>query len=301
VLLSGWVLLQNALRVDHPANLPPCSDTSHTVSTHRVLVTLPQASLSSFHQATKHSLPHLLTLLLHPPSNFPPPGTRLLVLTNLHTLLETSNPRNTSFSPATKPDIQRWAASRRYALLGSIVSALNRLAASHALAVLVTTGCATRMRSEFGAPGAPLGLVPGVGGSEWETGIWARAAVLRDFGGRFVGVSKARGAAIPAGAAGLGTIVGFDIGEGGMAIEDTGRQQDYAASDDARKALTLSPARGRKRALEEIADSDDEEEADEYGGWAGLEEDALAGVEGDAAENVPDNETPAAPATIVID
>jgi hypothetical protein len=205
-------------------------------------------------------------------------------------------------SPATKPDIQKWAASRRYALLGSIVSALNRLAASYGLAVLVTTGCATRMRSEFGAPGAPLGLVPGVGGSEWETGIWARAAVLRDFGGRFVGVSKARGAAVAAGAAGLGTIIGFAIGEGGVAIEDVRRQQEHAASDDARKALTLSPSRGRKRALEEIADSDDDEEADEYGGWAGLEEDALAGVEGDVAETAPDNnEKPAVPPTIVID
>jgi hypothetical protein len=157
------------------------------------------------------------------------------------------------------------------------------------------------MRSEFGAPGAPLGLVPGVGGSEWETGIWARAAVLRDFAGRFVGVSKARGAAVAAGAAGLGTIISFAIGEGGVAIEDVRRQQEHVASDEARKALTLSPVRGRKRALEEIADSDDDEEADEYGGWAGLEEDALAGVEGDVAETAPDNVKPAVPPTIVID
>lgn len=291
----------------HRANSPPYLDTSHAVSIHRVLNTLPEAHVSSFHQSTKHTLPHLLALLLHPPTNFPPPETRLLVLTNLHTLLETSNPRNASFSPATKSDIQKWAASRRYALLGSIVSALNRLAVSHNIAVLVTTGCATRMRSEFGAPGAPLGLVPGVGGSEWESGIWARAAVLRDFGGRFVGVSKARGAAVAAGAAGLGTVVSFAIGEGGVLMADVRAQQEHAANENARKAMTLSPVRGRKRALEEIADSDDDEEADEYGGWAGLEEDALAGVEGvgdDAADAGTDNNTTstnAAPATIIID
>lgn len=164
------------------------------------------------------------------------------------------------------------------------------------------------MRSEFGAPGAPLGLVPGVGGSEWETGVWARAAVLRDFGGRFVGVSKARGTAVAPGAAGLGTVVAFDIGEGGVATKDGRRQQDIAASEDARKAVTLSPVRGRKRALEEIADSDDDEEADEYGGWAGLEDDALAGVDGVGGEAVdadgPDNESTSntnAPPTIVID
>jgi hypothetical protein len=288
----------------HSTNLPPYSDTSHAVSTHRVLNTLPEAHLSSFHRTTKHTLPHLLTLLLHPPANFPPAGTRLLVLTNLHTLLETSNPRNTSFSPATKPEIQKWAASRRYALLGSITSSLNRLAVSHGAAVLVTTGCATRMRSEFGAPGAPLGLVPGIGGNEWESGIWARAAVLRDFDGRFVGVSKARGAAVAAGATGLGIVVSFVIGEGGVAIADIRRQQEHAANDDARKAATLSPVRGRKRALEEIADSDDDEEADEYGGWAGLEEEALTGVDGggdDAAEADSMIAANATPATIVID
>jgi hypothetical protein len=202
-----------------------------------------------------------------------------LVLTNLHTLLEISNPRNTSFSPAIKPDIQKWAASRRYALLGSIVSALNRLAARHDIAVLVTTGCATRMRSEFGAPGAPLGLVPGVGGSEWETGIWARAAVLRDFRGRVVGITKVRGTAVASGEVGLGTVVGFAIGEGGVAITDERREQERAANEAVKK-ITLSPIRGRKRALEEIADSDEDEEADEYGGWVGLEDDSLAGADG---------------------
>jgi hypothetical protein len=126
---------------------------------------------------------------------------------------------------------------------------------------------------------------------------------LRDFGGRFVGVSKARGAAVAAGAAGLGTVVSFAIGEGGVAMADVRAQQEHAVTEDARKAMTLSPVRGRKRALEEIADSDDDEEADEYGGWAGLEEDALAGVEGvgdDATDAGTDN-TNAAPATIIID
>jgi hypothetical protein len=130
---------------------------------------------------------------------------------------------------------------------------------------------------------------------------------LRDFGGRFVGVSKARGAAVPAGAAGLGTVVSFAIGEGGVAMADVRAQQEHAVSEDARKSMALSPVRGRKRALEEIADSDDDEEADEYGGWAGLEEDALAGVEGvgdDATDAGADNNTTstnAAPATIIID
>lgn len=181
--------------------------------------------MPSFHHSLKHTLPHLLAFLLHPSSNFPPAKTRLLVLTNLHTLLETSNPRNASFSAAIKPDVQKWAASRRYALLGSIVSALNRLAARHDIAVLVTTGCATRMRSEFGAPGAPLGLVPGVGGNEWETGIWARAAVLRDFGGRFAGISKVRGTDVATGEVGLSTVVGFAIGEGGVAVADEKRRK----------------------------------------------------------------------------
>lgn len=162
------------------------------------------------------------------------------------------------------------------------------------------------MRSEFGAPGAPLGLVPGVGGTEWESGIWARASVLRDFGGRFVGVSKARGATIAPGEAGLGAVVSFAIADGGVAVKDERRQQENALAEARQAAAaTLSPARGRKRALEEVADSDDDEEVDEYGGWAGLEDDALAGAdaaEGDGGETTHD--TTAANggnATIVID
>jgi hypothetical protein len=130
---------------------------------------------------------------------------------------------------------------------------------------------------------------------------------LRDFGGRFVGVSKARGAAVAAGAAGLGTVVSFAIGEGGVAMADVRAQQEHAVNEETRKAMALSPIRGRKRALEEIADSDDDEEADEYGAWAGLEEDALAGVENvgdEAADDGTDNNTTsnnAAAATIIID
>jgi len=162
------------------------------------------------------------------------------------------------------------------------------------------------MRSEFGAPGAPLGLVPGVGGSEWETGIWARSAVLRDFGGRFAGISKVRGTAVATGEVGLGTVVGFAIGEGGVAVADEKRRQEHAKNEAAVKAITLSPVRGRKRALEEIADSDEDEEADEYGGWIGLEDDSLAGVDGadgDGPEKDEGNEpiTGGGNATIVID
>lgn len=162
------------------------------------------------------------------------------------------------------------------------------------------------MRSEFGAPGAPLGLVPGVGGSEWESGIWSRAAVLRDFGGRFVGVSKVRGTFIATGDVGLGTLVGFAIGEGGVAITDERRQREPVMDQEAVKTLTLSPVRGRKRAFEEIADSDEDEEADEYGGWVGLEHDSLPGAD-DADGNGAEKDSGVGPttntgnATIVID
>jgi hypothetical protein len=158
------------------------------------------------------------------------------------------------------------------------------------------------MRSEFGAPGAPLGLVPGLGGSEWETGIWARAAVLRDFSGRVVGVSKVRGTAVASGEVGLGAVVGFAIGEGGVAIADERRRQERVANEEAVKKITLSPVRGRKRALEEIADSDEDEEVDEYGGWVGLEDDSLAGADGDGLEKDVDGPTTnGGNVTIVID
>ncbi|KAM0718378.1 hypothetical protein Q7P37_005448 [Cladosporium fusiforme] len=270
-------------------------DTTHPLSTTRAHQSLPPDSLPNLHQTLTPTLSHLLTLLLHPPHSppFPPPKTRLLVLTNLHLLLEASNPRsNASPTPGSgiTPETYKFAAARRPALLGTLASLLNQLAARHKLSVLVTTGCATRMTGGnfSGSSSGRLGLVPGVGGREWESGVWARAGAVRDFGGRVVGVSKARGAMVGDDGE-VGRVVRFAIEEGGgvavavaVAVSDGRVEKAGEGKVEEEKGeailpvpgvIPTSPVRGRKRTVEEIADSDsDEEEVDEYGGWAGLEE-----------------------------
>lgn len=247
-------------------------DTSHPLS-HTRLSAPPSPSFHHLHTPT---LSHLLALLLHAPPNrpFPPPTTRLLVLTNPHSLLETSNPRTPAPSTSTNSETYKWAASRRYALLGTLVSALNRLAAANGIAVLVTTGCATRALPG----GGPLGLVPGVGGREWEAGIWARGAVGREVGvpGRWVLVEKVAGAA-------RGALVGFAVGVGGVAVAVERDRGETEGKEAVAAAVVTSPVRGRKRAAEEIADSDGEEE-EEFGGWAEEVFDAVEEGEGNGTD-----------------
>lgn len=191
------------------------------------------------------------------------------------------------FSNSSRTEQQKWQATRRYAILGSIVAALSKLAVLHNMAVIVTTGCSNRMRSDTGQVGA---ISPGVGGSEWEGGIWSRTVLFRDFNGRFAGVQKCNGRNLtpldPVGD--IRTVTGFEITADGWLKEQV---IDLTSSAlEASKAQPSKPASSpvkvvRKRHYEEIADSD--EDADEFG-WAETDEDALAGA-GLADEHNPKN------------
>jgi hypothetical protein len=197
--------------------------------------------------------------------------TTLLVIDDLNILVDLDYPRQ-QFANSARTEQQKWQSSRRYGILGSIVSALNKLAVLNNLAIIVTTGCSTRMRPDSGL-GAALG--PGIGGTEWEAGTWNRLAVFRDFGGRFVGMQKSQGKS---------HISREEVGETGriFAVEITSNgavqeRQPGKHADGATAALVkarISPAKPRKRAFDEIADSDGEE-VDEYG-WADADDDAVA-------------------------
>ncbi|OQO05432.1 hypothetical protein B0A48_09201 [Cryoendolithus antarcticus] len=270
------IALATATHAMEPSGTVVWLDTSTPLVPRRLPTPSPGSTNAAFITMPSPTLPHLLALLLHPPSTFPPPHITLLVLPNLHHLLESSHPRNPTFPAATPVATQKWAASRRYAILGTLITALNRVAVMHNIAVLAITGCATRQR-----PGMPLGLVPGVGGGEWEAGVWNRVVVYRDFGVRVAGVQKGRGSAVAAGMHGLGTVAGFTVDGSGGAVPleaSTGEPSEGGAKVPG-VTLHPSPVRGlpialpRKRAFDEIADSDDEEGVDEYGGWADVEDD----------------------------
>lgn len=66
--------------------------------------------------------------------------------------------------------------ARRLQVLQYIIGALQKLAATRSVAVVVLTQCATRMQAERGAT-----LVPAIAANVWEQGIAARVALFRDF------------------------------------------------------------------------------------------------------------------------
>lgn len=231
-------------------------------------------ALQRLHHKAMPSLTHLLALILHPQADFPPPKTSLLVVDGLNTLLDLDYPRFHQFGVSSRTEPQKWQATRRYAILGSLISGLNRLAALKDLAVIVSTGCSTRGRSESGLR---LALVPGVGGSEWEGGVCNKMVVFRDLGGHLIGLQKVQGRSL---------ISREEVGEPGrilpFVLAGTGALTERSA-DLTSAALPEKPQlsttrmstlnKPKKRVYDEIADSEDEE-VDEYG-WADADENVL--------------------------
>lgn len=265
--------------------------------------------LHRFHAFSTPTVAHLLALTLHPPQSFPSPGTSLMVIDDLHAIFEISYPRNraNTFS-SHKSEAARWAAGRRYGIMGTLISALKKLAALNDMAIIVTTGCATRVR-----PGSGLGavLVPGMGGAEWEAGISNRLVMFRDFklgswaqqqqhpeSARYVGLQKNNGMAF-SDEGETGQVVPFIIDKDGL--------KDIVSKDSTAHApvVTLaasSPSSIRKRPYAEIADGS-AEGRDEYGWLNGDEADAEGLI--DEAALLEDDEAAAPqddnPATIIID
>ncbi|KAI4726950.1 P-loop containing nucleoside triphosphate hydrolase protein [Aureobasidium sp. EXF-10728] len=268
--------------------------------------------LDRFHAYSTPTLAHLLALTLHPPQSFPPPGTALMVIDDLHAIFEVSYPRNraNTFS-SHKSEAARWAAGRRYGIMGTLISALKKLAALNDMAIIVTTGCATRVR-----PASGLGavLVPGMGGAEWEAGISNRLVMFRDFrlgswaqqqqnpeSARYIGLQKNSGVAF-SDEGETGQVVPFSIDKDGL--KDV-VNKDSTADAPVVTLAASSPSKVRKRPYSEIADGT-AEGRDEYGWLNGdeadaeglIDEAALLEDDEDAAIAVPDEENPA---TIVID
>lgn len=167
--------------------------------------------LENFHHFATPTLPHLLALLIHPSSPFPPAETTLIVVDSISTLIALAFPKtagensaNQQNPAAKKSDAAHWASGRRWAVMGDLISKFGRLAATKNIAVLLTNQTTTRIRAETGAV-----LHPTLSGSAWDTGISTRVVIFRDWmfqaseaassqgeyvpGVRFAGVLKAKG------------------------------------------------------------------------------------------------------------
>lgn len=224
---------------------------------------------SYIHRTDVPTLSQLLALILYPPPNFLPPKSGLLVIDGLHHVVDLDYPRSQGTTSG-KTEAQKWQSGRRYTLLGSLVSALNKLAVLNNVAVIVTTGCSDRMRYDSGMGAA---MVPGVGGVEWDSGVCNRFVVFRDYNTRYIGVQKCHGRSlISRDEVGIpGHLIPFTISANGKV-----QGQSHSTIPDFIPALPPqpSPVKRRKRIREEIEDSEGDD-VDEYG-WAETDEYAPA-------------------------
>lgn len=179
--------------------------------------------LKRLHRFITPSLPHLLALLTHQSSSFPPTETSLIVVDSISTLFAIAFPKTgenvSSQQPAAKKsDAAQWASGRRWAVMGDFISKISRLAATRNIAILLTSQMTTKVRSETGAL-----LHPAISGTAWDTSISTRIVIFRDWvfqatdttssqgeyvsGVRLVGVVRAKGVSYE----GVGKVVMFTI------------------------------------------------------------------------------------------
>ncbi|KAI0144295.1 P-loop containing nucleoside triphosphate hydrolase protein [Xylariaceae sp. FL1272] len=160
------------------------------------------------------TLAHLIGLLCKPTASSVPDTTSLIVIDGLvglvnHDLPRNYEPRQTSKGPH--------PSAKRLKVLQYIISALQKLAATRNLVVMLLTPCATKMQFERGAA-----IVPGINASVWEQGVATRLVLFRDWttpgtqvhSVRIVGVQKNNGQTSQDG---IGPVVAFGIDNSGIA------------------------------------------------------------------------------------
>ncbi|ORY65354.1 P-loop containing nucleoside triphosphate hydrolase protein [Pseudomassariella vexata] len=203
--------------------------------------------LDSLLHFTCPSLAHFIALLCRPTASCIPEAASLLVVHSLSALLSQSFPRVQEARNGPK-------GARRLQVLQTIISSLQKLAATRDMAVVVLSQCATRMQPERGAT-----LVPSINAGVWEHGIATRLVTFRDWifkdgaasGAHSIAVQKLNGKSRRGR---IGPTFCFDVQATGLV------PIEY---DDNQPSITLSSTPLPKRKLGEtdfeIADSEDED------------------------------------------
>ena len=182
------------------------------------------------------TLAHLLTLVLHPTSSFPPPATSLLIIDDLSNYITSHVPRSSRPHQASTPsniiaDKQASrASSRRFNILSSLSSGLTRLASSRHIAVVLLSNVTVSIKN-----GERALLRSALSGQMWDPAIDTRIVLYRDFppeqlndrlnaqerkGWRVADVLRAGGKDV------LRPGVGFVIEDGGLRQLSTSRESD---------------------------------------------------------------------------
>ncbi|KAG8166956.1 hypothetical protein KVR01_002645 [Diaporthe batatas] len=152
--------------------------------------------------------------------------------------------------------------SKRLQMLQYVVGALQKLAATRDVAVVILSQCATRMQAERGAT-----LIPAINANVWEQGIATRVALLRDwmwddghpYGARLAAVQKVNGMTA---ADGLDRLFAFSIDSTGLV---PAHFDGHAASSGPKRKLGETGF--------EVVDSEDED----YG-WQEKDSSLLPGM-----------------------
>ncbi|KAB8079373.1 P-loop containing nucleoside triphosphate hydrolase protein [Aspergillus leporis] len=224
------------------------------------------------------SLPHLLALLFRPPKCFPPEDAKLLIIDSVSAPFPSYFPNPSelksrlSQSGVTDKAQTQWLMNRKWNVTSDLGNQLVKLAATHRLAVLLVNQTHTRIK---GLPRATL--CPFLGGGTWENSIYTRIVIFRDFlpqdeenskGLRFAEVMKRAGRTLSLRLD--ENIVPFTIETGGLYGADKTHPPAILPpailpQEPAGPVEPALSASQRKRKVDEIADSQDEDSDGEFG------------------------------------
>ncbi|GFF57701.1 DNA repair protein rhp55 [Aspergillus udagawae] len=232
------------------------------------------------------SLPHMLALLLHPPQRFPPENTKLLVVDSVsgpfpsYFLSPSEMKSRLSQAKITDKSQVHWLMNRKWNVTSELANQLMKLAASRRLAVLLINQTHTKIK---GLPRATLS--PLLAGGAWENSVYTRIVLYRDLPAvedeesemasrsvRYAEVLKRDGKALPVRSD--ENIVPFTIDSGSLRRTDPTQPSRAVPQQPVDQTFR---AGGRKRKVDEIADSQDEDDSDDDFGWVDGDDAGLVG------------------------
>ncbi|KAJ5984618.1 hypothetical protein N7481_006717 [Penicillium waksmanii] len=248
-------------------------DTGPPLPTPR-LTSLPEAHLQKIIYFRAPTLPHLLALLMRPPTNFPPEGTTLIVIDSVSSHFPAYFPNAADLKEqlstgklSDKAQLQ-WLLNRKWNVSGDLATHLSRLATSrnstnanfnaNGIAILAINQAHTKIKNQPRAT-----LHPILSGGAWEATIHTRLVVYRDLpDARFVEITKKAGRTLAVRVPEM--IVSFWVGVGGLdEISPEEEVLRQSQSPILPRVEIDTPSRKRK-AEDEVADSQDEDSEAEF-------------------------------------
>ncbi|KAJ6096898.1 hypothetical protein N7486_007644 [Penicillium sp. IBT 16267x] len=228
------------------------------------LKTLTQSPLTNLIYIRTPTLPHLLSLLTHPPKDFPPSETSLLIVDSVSSLFPSYFPnaaelkeRQSQGKITDKAQLQ-WLLNRKWNVSSDLAVHLARLA-SRGIAVLAINQAHTKIKGQLRAT-----LQPILAGGGWEQNVMTRIAMYRDLPDkRFMEVTKRGGKIFPVRIGEL--IIPFRIEEDGLCERiDVAERRSFGLHPPLPLQQTQPTPCRKRKASNEIADSQDEDSEDEF-------------------------------------